>query len=363
LQPVGSTPGIAINNDGVVSVVYTIPLNENRGVYLVQSADSGQTWSEPMQVFDAVAAGWAMVDTPSLAITEDNHLHVLWTRYSLPGGEGPIGLYYARSEDGGSTWTAPQPVVEKAVGWSQVAGIGQNTVHRVWQEGTSGSTTLWHEQSLDGGLNWQRTAPVSVFGETAGLPDLAWNSSGQLQLFQVVKSGLNQYVMQHWRYDGTQWLAERSLGLNFSTATAVLSNEASITENGELGVLFPIISGDLAGSETQDQLIFANRLLGDSSSGSMPNNPPQVTPTQAGEPNIVETVAPTVAPTEAVTLEPTPVTTEVVAVLTNTPAPIPAGPAPARNSWLTSLVGPLVAGVIILVIAVVSFRAIRSRQK
>jgi hypothetical protein len=50
-------------------------------------------------------------------------------------------------------------------------------------------------------------------------------------------------------------------------------------------------------------------------------------------------------------------------MVTDTPASIPSGPAPARNSWLTSLVGPLVAGMIILVVAVVSFRAIRSRQK
>ena len=186
----------------MLSAVYAIPLNENRGIYLVQSGDGGQTWSEPKQIFDAVAAGWAMVDWPHLAITDNGQMHVLWTHYSLPNGEGPLALLYARSEDGGVTWSAPETVVEKTVGWSQIAGIGQNTVHRVGRRAVVVVPRYGTEQSLDGGISWQRTAPVSVFGETAGLPSLTWDSTGQLQLLQVVRSGLNQYVLQHWRFDG-----------------------------------------------------------------------------------------------------------------------------------------------------------------
>ena len=361
LQPVGSAPSIAIDQSGVISVVYAIPLNESRGVYLVQSKDSGQTWSGPMLVFDAVAAGWAMVDKPSLAVSDDGHLHVLWSRYSLPGGEGPLALYYTRSEDDGATWSSPQAVVEKPVGWSQIAGIGQNTVHRVWQEGSSGNTTLWHEQSLDGGLNWQRTAPVSVFGETAGLPDLTWNSSGQLQLFQVVKSGSSQYVMQHWRYDGSQWSAERSLALDFSTITLVSSYTAGITESDVLGVLFSVISGDVANSEAQDQLLFANRVLGETSETTTQVTSPQTTPTPEVEPTFVETEAPTLAPTATLTQELTLAATEAAAIGTASPASIPDGPAPTRNTWLTSIVVPLGAGLLLLVVAVFVFRAKRSR--
>lgn len=362
-QSAGSAPSIVINQDGVISVAYAIPLNEDRGIYLVRSDDGGQTWSEPIQVFDAVEAGWAMVDWPHLAITDDGHLHILWAHYSLPGGEGPLALYYARSEDDGATWTSPQAVVDKAVGWSQIVGIGQNTVHRVWQEGSGGSTTLWHEQSLDGGLSWERTAPVSVFGETAGLPSLAWDDSGQLQLFQVVRTGLSNFVMQHWRYDGSRWSAERSLDLDFSTASQVQSNVADITTNGDLGVLFSVVSGDLTSIDTQGQLLFANRLLGESQPVATQENPSQSTPTPELELTSSETSAPTVLPTQADTQEPTPTSIEAVVVTTDTPVPIPDGPAPVRNSWLTSVVGPLAAGMIILAIAVVGFRVFRNRQK
>jgi len=362
LEATGSAPCILIDQAGVISVVYALPLNENRGIYLVQSEDEGQTWSEPIRIFDAVAADWAMVDFPHLAITDNGQMHVLWTRYSLPNGEGPLALLYARSEDGGATWSTPEMVVEKAVGWSQIAGIGQTTVHRVWQEGSSGSSTLWHEQSLDGGISWQRTAPVSVFGETAGLPSLTWNSSGQLQLLQVVKSGLNQFVMQHWLFDGARWSAERSQNLDFITLTSILSNVSGITESGDLGVLLSVVSGDPVSIDTQDQLLFTNRTLGDSPVSATQEITVQSTASTTVEPTNGETSTATLVPTEAVSLETTPVTTEPVAVITETPAAIPDNPAPAGNSWLTSLVGPVVVGLIGLAIAVVSFRVIRNRR-
>lgn len=362
LQATGSAPSIFIDQAGVISVVYAIPLNENRGIYLVQSVDGGQTWSEPIQIFDAVAAGWAMVDKPHLAISDNGQMHVLWARYTLPSGEGPLALLYARSEDGGSTWSSPQTVVEKAVGWSQIAAIGQDTVNRVWQEGSSGSTTLWHEQSLDGGMTWQRTAPVSVFGMTAGLPSLTWDSTGQLQLFQVVKSGLNQYVLQHWRFDGARWSAERSLNLDFSLPTMVLSNASAITVDSDLGVLLSVISGDLAVNGSQGQLLFANRILDDSEVSVTQEISTQSTATLVAEPTSIETLTPTVPATVPVTLEPTPTPSKAAAVETESPTAIPGGPAPARNSWLTSIVGPVLIGMIILGIAVVSFRVIRNRQ-
>ena len=44
--------------NGELLVVYAIPLNEPRGVYMVRSADLGATWSRPVRVFDGAAAGW-----------------------------------------------------------------------------------------------------------------------------------------------------------------------------------------------------------------------------------------------------------------------------------------------------------------
>jgi hypothetical protein len=104
-----------------------------------------------VQIFDAVEEGWEMVDSPHIALTDNGHLHMLWTRSSLPFGPGPLGLYYARSEDSGNTWSAPQQVAEASVTWSQIEGTDEETVQRVWQETGGGGMTLWHEQSANDG--------------------------------------------------------------------------------------------------------------------------------------------------------------------------------------------------------------------
>jgi len=109
-------------------------------------------------------------------------------------------------------------------------------------------------------------------------------------------------------------------------------------------------------------MLFANRMLDNSQSIATQENPPQSTTTVEVEPTSVETLTSTIAPTEAITLEPTQVTTEAVAVITEAPPAVPDGPAPARNSWLTSIVVPVLVGMIVLAIAVVSFRVIRNRQ-
>jgi len=91
---VGSEPVIVADLVGTLHVVYAVPLNEGRGIYYTRSADGGETWSEAQVVFDAAAAGWAMVDHPSLAVDQQGTLHVAWVRAPLPGSglpEGAVG--------------------------------------------------------------------------------------------------------------------------------------------------------------------------------------------------------------------------------------------------------------------------------
>jgi hypothetical protein len=90
-----NSPDILVDSSDRIVIAYAITLNENRGIYLVQSTDVGETWSEPIRVFDAVAANWDMVDRPKLAVTEDGKLHILFTQYSLLGNQQPIGAYYS----------------------------------------------------------------------------------------------------------------------------------------------------------------------------------------------------------------------------------------------------------------------------
>jgi hypothetical protein len=78
-----SSPDIVVDAAGRIVIVYAVPLNENRGIYLAQSTDNGFTWSSYSQVFDGVASEWDIVDSPKITLSGDGNLHVLFTRQSI----------------------------------------------------------------------------------------------------------------------------------------------------------------------------------------------------------------------------------------------------------------------------------------
>ena len=345
LQNAGSAPSMLIEPNGIINIAYAIPLNENRGIYLVRSEDEGSTWSNPVLIFDAEDAGWAMVDEPRLTSSENGHLHILWTRHTLPSGQGPLSLMYSRSEDLGVSWSEPQSVMDTPVVWSEIVGTDDQTVQRIWQETSSTGTTLWHEQSLDDGETWIRTVPVSVFGDTVGTPSLSRDSAGRLHLLLVVRSGTNKFVLQHWLYDGKRWSAERTLDINFSTDTAITSVEGDVSDTGELGVLLSDLNQSADDSTQEYEIAFANRLLEIPAASETPvqqlTPKPQTTPTLTGE------------------LQPTRTQAPVAAAPTETQFVFPDEPGPSNSSSWIAIAGPIVIGLIILIVIYIIFRGIR----
>jgi hypothetical protein len=344
----GSSPGIWVDPDNNLFVVYAIPLNENRGIYLTRSTDGGASWSDPIRVFDGVAAGWEMVDRPRLAITGNGSLHLVWTQYTLPAGTGPLSLVFARSSDGGVTWSAPETVEEGSITWSQIIAIGEQTVERVWQEEGSGGTTLWHEESSDNGVNWHRTAAASVFGTAVGTPSLVLDDKDHLNLMQMVRRSANSFVVQHLTWDGNSWATERSLDLSFTTPTGIGSLMSTVSSQGVLNTLFTALIGEINSGDVEENILFTSRSLeGEETLLSLqataiasPTTPFAATPEETPEPARTSSPSATPAPTATPTLRPT------------------FEEPPEGNSWLGSAAGALVAGLIVLsvIAGIVAFR-------
>jgi len=342
--PIGSSPDILIDGDDVIYVSYAIPLNEKRGIYFTKSEDAGQTWTESRLVVNAQEAEWGMVDNPSLAMTENGDLHIVWTRYSLPSGEGPLELYYARSSDAGSSWSDPVLVVDGPVVWSEIVGTGTNTVQRVWQQKGGSGSTLWHEQSIDGGETWERIAPVSVFGEIVGNPSLSSDQTGQLHLLLVVRSGLDTYGLQHWVYDGRSWSAEPRYDLQFSPLTEIRSIGSDFSDNGNLGVALLNSDFSLDGSQIY-QMIFTNHTI----------ELPEIEPTPVLQATPVPTATQIPVPTIMKT-DPAP-TSEIII---ETPVQFTEEPGNSGSSSWIGIVAPAAIGLIVLIVIVIIVRWIRS---
>ncbi len=213
LRPLGSSPSIIVDKSGTIYVAYAVPLNEERGVYLTQSKDDGKTWSQPIQIFDGAAAGWEMVDKPILALAGEGQLHVLWIRSTIPSGTGPQALYYARSEDGGQTWSAAQEVVEKHVVWSDLIGLDGGLVYRLWQEDSAGRGMVWHQYSTDDGVTWSNPTSISSFGGSNGPITFSVDSAGGLHLLLLNDRGEGLFSLQHWSWQGDRWVTQEGLEL------------------------------------------------------------------------------------------------------------------------------------------------------
>jgi hypothetical protein len=279
-----------------VQVAYSVPLYEERGIYLVQSKDQGKTWSDPHQVFDGAAGGFDVVGAPSLSAAGGS-VHVLWDKQaiSLDGLVTSLGLYYARSEDAGLAFSEASLVVEAPVAWREMAADGQGNLHRLWWR-PDVTSTLWDQVSADGGRSWQ--IPQRLPAE-AGLATVTADPAGRLHLV-----GLGLDPLGHWLWDGDRWQVEPALRWPAGTQP---ENEApaellavAVSQTGHMVVLMV----RPAGEENPDErrLDFAVRAL------DLPRSQPatKVAPTPA--PTDTATPAPTAAPASATSAPATEVT-------------------------------------------------------
>lgn len=252
------SPNIFVDASNRIVIAYAIALNEGRGIYVIQSTDLGVTWSTPVRVFDAVAANWQMVDRPTLAVTEDGRMHILFKRYSLLGGEQPIGLYYAQSVDGGATWTPPESVSEQSVPWSQLVAF-KETLHRFWQEKNKSLITTYHQVSSDGGTTWD--APVTISNETdlISQPSVSIDWTGELHLLQVTQADPEHHSFQEWQWKNNNWQLLETRQLEIPQQDSDVEITSGVTTKAKLYML--LLFETMLNTESQVNVLATSRSL------------------------------------------------------------------------------------------------------
>lgn len=131
---------------------------------------------------------------PKLAWGADGSLHALWVVGKVvPGRRFPVSaLRHARSDDGGSTWTAPVTVTDDTLvfgshNFHALHAAADGGVIAAWLDGREGQSAAFLARSDDGGATWGRNVRISM-GEAcpccrtaiASAPDgsvwVAWRS-------------------------------------------------------------------------------------------------------------------------------------------------------------------------------------------
>lgn len=245
---------------GDLDAVYAVPLNEGRGIYLIRQNREGGDWREPVLILDAAVAGWDMVDNPVMARTEDGALHLVATAYMLQPSAVPIGLYYARSQDDGQTWSAPEPLVTGRVLTSQLASTGQSNLLVAWQEERGASPELLFRHSTNGGSSWEAPGRLLASDMAYGASAIIVDVAGQAHWLQTVQARDGRLFVREWVWRSGSWQVTESLALA-ATADGLppSSLAAAMSRNGRLVVLSAYDEAAAESGEISTRVFLAER--------------------------------------------------------------------------------------------------------
>lgn len=113
-----------------------------------------------------------------MAMDRQNNLHYVFTQ-NAPSEECPncYHLFYRKSTDDGTTWSAPVDLVKEAIGAvkPQILVDAEDHIHVVWESGKGGGlgqltnpTSVSYAGSVDGGKTWSQPENLSRFSADMG---------------------------------------------------------------------------------------------------------------------------------------------------------------------------------------------------
>ncbi|MDX8127164.1 sialidase family protein [Methylomonas sp. OY6] len=150
-----------------------------RDMALAQSADGGASWQRLSTVGEF---NWIFDGCPhnggGLAVAGDGSLHSLvWT-----GAENQVGLYHMQSADGGKSWTPPQRLGEAGAFHADIV-FGAGRLVAVWDALGPEGSKVFVSESVDNGEHWSASKLLSSANTSATFPRIVATPTGLLAMW------------------------------------------------------------------------------------------------------------------------------------------------------------------------------------
>ena len=127
-------------------------------VYYARSGDGGDSFSEPVPL--ATGAPGTQRGHPALAVGSDGSVHVVWESWQ----DNNWDIYYTRSGDGGATFSQPirvNDVTELDQLRPALAVDSEGIIHIVWQDSRSHDWDIFYASSTDGGASFEPSLRIN----------------------------------------------------------------------------------------------------------------------------------------------------------------------------------------------------------
>jgi len=172
-------PVIIVDPSGNPHVLWQDNTPGKSVIYYKKSTDGGTTWTALNRLAWTSGGSYA----PGVAVDSLGHLHVAWSD-DTPGN---AEIYYKKSTDGGATWTVSKRLTW-TLGYSTAPAIAvdsSGTLHVAWQEHTLTNREIYYKKSPDEGATWTASQR------------LTWTSSYSESPAIAVDSSLNPHLVWH----------------------------------------------------------------------------------------------------------------------------------------------------------------------
>lgn len=168
--PIVDRPWLVGGPDGTIHVTWQdVQFGMPSMIWYARSTAHALTFTPAVPVATAGPDG-AFTWTGNPAVSADGQdLYSVYTRRTLPSGEGAESVWVAASHDGGATWTQhrvanmpnPASFLYPSLAMDPAGGL-----HVVFSSRTSVDRPIWYATSTDGALTW--STPMKLLANTAG---------------------------------------------------------------------------------------------------------------------------------------------------------------------------------------------------
>jgi len=162
----GSLGGIVkVAPDGTVLATWWSWLTDD--VWFDRSFDGGATWGTDIRVNDlpGSAASPGASDPPvlpAMVVAPNGTIYVAYEDYR----NGDMDVYFARSTDGGTTWSPGARLNDDnttARQWMPDLALDPfGGIHVAWEDDRTGAHNIFYTNSTDGGTTWSPNIPVTT---------------------------------------------------------------------------------------------------------------------------------------------------------------------------------------------------------